>query len=63
MATKRPVPPWITPAYFLKPDFFDNGIEPFFGPGHAEMAGFLEFYPMLTQQLNIDDVELTSFMI
>jgi hypothetical protein len=56
VVTKPPVPPWITPAYFLKLDFLDNGIEPFFDPGRAEMAGFLEFCLVLTQHLNIDDI-------
>jgi hypothetical protein len=31
MVTKRLAPAWIAPANVLKPDFLDNGIEPFFG--------------------------------
>jgi len=43
----------------LTPEQYIAGLTDF-GPGRAEMAGFLEFCPVLTQHLNI---ELTSFMI
>jgi hypothetical protein len=55
--------------YLLKPDFLDNGKGPYFCPGCAEMAGLLEFYPMLKQHLNVHYVdfprprpELTSLL-
>ena len=63
MVTTRTVPSWITPACFLKPDFFNNGIEAFFGPGRAEMAGLLEFCPVFKQHLNIDDVDFVHDII
>lgn len=39
--------------YLLKPDFLDNGPRPWFCPGCAEVAGLLEFYPLLKQTVEV----------
>lgn len=39
--------------YLLKPQFMDKGQGPYFCPGCAQMAGLLEFYPALKQQLEV----------
>lgn len=39
--------------YLLKPHFTDNGKEPYFCPGCAQMIGLLEFYPALKQRLEV----------
>jgi hypothetical protein len=39
--------------YLLKPHFMDKGNGPYFCPGCAQMAGLLEFYPVLKQKLEV----------
>jgi hypothetical protein len=39
--------------FLLKPTFYENGKGPYFCPSCAEIAGLLEFYPMLRHQMNI----------
>lgn len=39
--------------YLLKPQFMDQGQGPYFCPGCAQMAGLLEFYPTLKEQLEV----------
>jgi len=43
--------------YLLKPRFMDNGKGPYFCPGCGQMAGLLEFYPALKQQLEVRYLE------
>lgn len=39
--------------FLLKPHFMDGGTGPYFCPQCAQMAGLMEFYPSLKQQLDV----------
>jgi hypothetical protein len=39
--------------YLLKPQFMDQGKGPYFCPHCALLVGLMEFYPALTQQLEV----------